>query len=244
MRWLVAAAIAAGLIVGTICLGAAHAIAQENDLDSPKADAAHHKVEFENEQVRVVRWVIQPGDKSAKHSNPNNVSIFLTDVNGKVTTPDGKTTEIHGKAGTAAWCGPTTHVVENIGDKPMEGILVEPKGPGNAAWTPPPRDSVKTAPETHKLEFENDQVRVVRVHYEPGEKAPMHDHPDQVQIWLTDADIPIKMPDGKTREDHVKAGLARWRHAFSHAAENVGDKPFEYVSVELKGAPPAKTANK
>jgi hypothetical protein len=44
--------------------------------------------------------------------------------------------------------------------------------------------------------------------------------------------------------DHVKAGLVRWRNAFSHKGENVSDKPFEYVSVELKGAPPAKTAYK
>ena len=72
----------------------------------------------------------------------------------------------------------------------------------------------------------------------------MHDHPDQVQIWLTDADIPITMPDGKTQVDHVKAGLARWRNAFSHKGENVSDKPFEYVSVELKGTPAAKTENK
>lgn len=241
MRWLVTTATAVGSIVGIISLGAAPAIAQ--DLDSPKADPAHHKVEFENDQVRVVRYVIPPHVKTALCKHPSLVDVLLTDANAKLTTPDGKTTEIHGKAGSALWRGPTTHVVENIGGQPMEGILVEPKGPGNAAWTPPPRDSMKAAPETHKVEFENDQVRVVRVHYGPGEKAPMHDHPDQVQIWLTDADIPITMPDGKTREDHVKAGLARWRHAFSHAAENVGDKPFEYISVELKGAPPAKTVN-
>jgi hypothetical protein len=27
----------------------------------------------------------------------------------------------------------------------------------------------------------------------------MHDLPDQVQIWLTDAEIPITMPDGRSQ---------------------------------------------
>ncbi len=226
-----------------VCLGVSPAAA-EQELDSVKADPAHHKAEFENDQVRVVRYVISPHDKTAPHSHPSLVNILLTDANAKVTTPDGKNSEIQGKAGTAAWQDSTTHVVENIGGQPIEGILVEPKRPGSAAWIPPAQDSVKTDPETHTLEFENDQVRVVRLRYRPGEKSRMHDHPDQVQIWLTDANVRVNLPDGKTREDHPKAGLVRWRNAFSHTAENIGDKTFEGISVELKGAPPAKNANK
>jgi hypothetical protein len=37
------------------------ALAQE-DIDSTKVDSAHHQVVFENDQVRVVRWVI-PQDR-------------------------------------------------------------------------------------------------------------------------------------------------------------------------------------
>jgi len=226
-------------VLGLIVLAVSTTVAQ----DPVVADADHIKLVFENDQVRVLRYSYKPGDTSPIHEHPANVVIALTDQDAK-STVNGKTTEVHFKAGEAVWRGPTKHIFENTGTTPAEGILVEPKGAGNAAWTPPPRDSLKTAPETHKLAFENDKVRVVRVHYEPGEKGPMHDHPDQVQIWLTDADIPITMPDGRTQVDHVKAGLVRWRNAFSHKGENVSDKPFEYVSVELKGAPPAKTANK
>ena len=226
-------------LLALIVLAVSTAVAQ----DPVVADADHIKLVFENDQVRVLRYSYKPGDKSPIHEHPANVIIALSDQDAK-STVNGKTTDVHFKAGEAVWRGPTKHIFENTGTTPAEGILVEPKGAGNAAWTPPPRDSLKTAPETHKLEFENDKVRVVRVHYEPGEKGPMHDHPDQVQIWLTDADIPITLPDGRTQVGHVKAGLARWWNAFSHKAENVSDKPFEYVSVELKGAPPAKTANK
>ena len=244
MRLLLGMMISVGLIAGIISLWATPATAQGQDLDSPKADPAHHRVEFENDRVRVVRWVVPPGDKTALHDHPSLVNVLLTDVNARVTTPDGKNSEIHDKAGSAAWRGPTTHVVENISNKSMEGILVEPKGPGNSAWTPPPLDSVKTDPDTHKVEFENDQVRVVRVQYKPGERSRMHDHPDQVQVWLTDANIRITLPDGQTSEDHPKAGVARWRSAFSHVAENIGDQLFQEISVELKGPPPATTTNK
>lgn len=221
-------------ILALVCLGASPAPAQ--DLDAVKADAAHHKVEFENDQVRVVRYVIAPGDKTANHSHPNNVNIFLSDVNAKVTTPDGKTAELHAKAGSAAWRGPVTHLVENAGDKPIKGILVEPKKPASALPAGA-QDVVAADPKHTKLEFENEQVRVVRYHYEPGEKSPMHGHPDNVQIMLTDAMANFTTADGKTAPGSGKAGEARWRQAGQHAVQNTGAKAFEGLLVEMKGAP-------
>ena len=108
------------------CMGTSAAAAQ--DLDSVKADAAHHKVEFENDQVRVVRYHYDPGDKSPMHGHPDNVQVLLTDSKANVTTPDGKTAPISGKAGEARWRQAGQHVVENTGDKAFEGILVEMKG--------------------------------------------------------------------------------------------------------------------
>ncbi len=101
-------------------------MAQE-DLDSIKVDPGHHKVEFENDQIRVVRWVVSPGDKTAKHSHPASLIVLLTDYDGRVTTADGKSSEAHYKAGLVLWREALTHVVENISQHPMEGIIVEPK---------------------------------------------------------------------------------------------------------------------
>ena len=102
----------------------APALAQ--DIDAIEVDPAHHQVLFENEQVRVVHWIVPVGDKTLNHSHPDSVNINLTDYNGKVTTPDG-TFEVHAKAGTASWRPALIHVVENVGRQPMEGIIVEPK---------------------------------------------------------------------------------------------------------------------
>jgi quercetin dioxygenase-like cupin family protein len=234
-RWITA------FLFGLALVWAGPAPAAAQDLDSVKADASHHKVEFENEQVRVVRYVIPPGDKTAKHSHPNNVNVFLTDANAKITTPDGKTSEVHGKAGAVAWRGATTHVVENTGSKPIEGILVEPKRP-SSALPGGATDEATADPKHAKVEFENDQVRVVRYHYEPGEKGVMHGHPDNVQVFLTDSKANVTTADGKTAPTSGKAGEARWRQATQHTVQNTGDKAFEGILVEMKGGPRAKAS--
>ncbi len=210
--------------------GSQPAVAQ----DAVTADAAHHKVEFENEQVRVVRYSIAPNDTTAKHEHPAGVQIMLTDHNGRITTPDGKTNEAHGKAGTAVWRNPLTHTVQNIGDKPIEGILVEPKNKGTSAPLTENQDPVKVDSQHTKLEFENDQVRVLRFHFGPHEKSAMHQHPNSVQVLLTDANGKLTTPDGKTTQMQSKAGDVHWRLATTHTAENVGDQPFEGILVEFK----------
>jgi quercetin dioxygenase-like cupin family protein len=223
-----------------VCLGNAPAVAQQ-DLDSVKADPAHHKVVFENDQVRVVRYMLAPGDKTPKHTHPDNVNISLTDANVKITAPDGKSTEVHGKTGAVAWRGATTHIAENIGDKPVEGILVEPKKPASAVPAGA-LDEIAADPKHKysKVEFENEQVRVIRYHFELGDKSNPHGHPDNVQVLLTDYQSNVTTPDGKTTPGGGKAGEARWRLAGQHVVQNTGGKPFEGIIVEMKGAPGAK----
>jgi hypothetical protein len=41
-------------------------------------------------------------------------------------------------------------------------------------------------------------------------------------------------PDGKSEDVPGKAGAATWTPAGSHLPQNVGDKRFEVVLVELK----------
>ena len=85
-----------------------------------KVDSEHYKVEFENDQVRVLRVTYGPHEKSVMHAHPATVAVFLTDGQGKFTLPDGKTQEVPIKAGTSQWDGGGTHLPENTGDKPFE----------------------------------------------------------------------------------------------------------------------------
>ena len=95
--------------------------------DPTKVDSNHYKVEFENAQVRVLRVKVGAGEKSIMHRHPDAVAIFLTDVNGKFTFPDGKSQDITSKAGETRWTPAVTHQPENVGTEPFEVILVELK---------------------------------------------------------------------------------------------------------------------
>jgi quercetin dioxygenase-like cupin family protein len=102
------------------------------------------------------------------------------------------------------------------------------------------QDAVKVDPKHYKVELENDQVRVLRIQYGPGEKSVMHSHPASVATFLTDGTVKFTMPDGKTQEASVKAGQVIWEPAGPHLPENIGGKPFELILVELKGKPAGK----
>ncbi len=106
-----------------LCLTAISAMAQ----DAVKVDPKHYTVEFENDQVRVLRIRYGPHEKSIMHSHPAGVFTMLTDMNNRFTFPDGKTEERQGKAGQVLQAEAGTHLPENLSDQPFEGILVELK---------------------------------------------------------------------------------------------------------------------
>jgi quercetin dioxygenase-like cupin family protein len=96
--------------------------------DPTEVDAAHYKVVFENDQVRVVRITYGPLEKSVMHYHPAGVAVFFTDQRVRFTYPDGKSEEIVAKAHDSTWVPAGPHLPENLGDKPLDLILVELKG--------------------------------------------------------------------------------------------------------------------
>ena len=113
---------------------------------------------------------------------------------------------------------------------------MEPKKP-SSALPAGSQDYATVDPKHAKVEFENEQVRVIRFHYAPGEKSPMHGHPDNVQVLLTDSQVRFTTPDGKSAASAGRAGEANWRPATQHTVENTGNKPLEGILVEMKGRP-------
>ena len=96
------------------------------------------------------------------------------------------------------------------------------------------QDAAKVDPKHYKVEFENDQVRVLRITYGPGEKSSMHSHTEGMVIFLTDAKGKFTLPDGKTEERNWKKGDFFWVPAQTHQPENIGDKSFELIQIEMK----------
>src|SRR5690348_17105121 len=106
------------------------------------------------------------------------------------------------------------------------------------------QDVIKVSPETHQVLFENDQVRVIKVHMKPGQKVGMHSHPNgSILYYMSNAKVRITFPDGKTEVREVKADTASWSGPVTHAAENIGTTDLLEIQSELKTVPNKKAAN-
>ena len=101
------------------------------------------------------------------------------------------------------------------------------------------QDPVKVDPRHYKVEFENDEVRVLRITYGAHEKSVMHEHPGAVAVFLSAGEVKFTFPDGKTQDAPVKRGMAMWTPAGQHLPENTGNKLFELILVEMKPRTPA-----
>lgn len=96
------------------------------------------------------------------------------------------------------------------------------------------QDATVVDPEHYKVEFENDQVRVLRITYGPMEKSVMHSHPEGVAVFLTDGNSKFTFPDGTTQDIKVEAGQVIWSPETAHQPENTGKEPFEVIQIEFK----------
>src|SRR2546426_7887053 len=87
------------------------------------------------------------------------------------------------------------------------------------------QDPVKVDPRHYKVEFENAQVRVLRIHYGPHETSVMHTHPDGVVVSLSDSRTRFLLPGGKAIVSDMKAGRAQWAPGGPHKPTNLGNTP-------------------
>jgi len=104
------------------------------------------------------------------------------------------------------------------------------------------QDPTKTLPESYKIEFENDYVMVVRVHYDAGAKLPEHTHPGgtTAYVYLNDSDgVVFSHVGGNNREvtrPAVKAGAIRIAAGQEehHTAENTSSAPTDFLRIVFK----------
>jgi hypothetical protein len=107
------------------------------------------------------------------------------------------------------------------------------------SW-PPEMDAVLAAPESHKVLFENDDVRVLEVIIPPGEREPEHTH-QMPSVMIVDRPAMIRYYQGTALAFSsppgvsTRATIGQWMEQEGpHAVENVDIVPYHAFRVELK----------
>lgn len=95
-------------------------------------------------------------------------------------------------------------------------------------------DSVNIAPDLHTVIFEDDKVRVLKVHVEPGATAAMHWHPRNINYVLKPGKLRFEKEDGSTVEIELSEGQVTNSGEASHAVESIGESAVETIQVEFK----------
>jgi quercetin dioxygenase-like cupin family protein len=97
-------------------------------------------------------------------------------------------------------------------------------------------DPIAAAPESYKVTFENDLIRVLDINLKKGKRSAMHSHPNYLAYAVTSCKVRFTSPDGESEEVAIKAGDTVWRGAESHQVDNVGDTDCHVLNIELKQA--------
>ena len=105
------------------------------ELDAVNASAEHHRLVMENETVRVLETIIQPGEITALHTHQWPASTYFLSCSDMVRRDDkgevlmdSRTQEVQRNSGEAAWTPPLgPHTLENVGQNVIHVITVEVK---------------------------------------------------------------------------------------------------------------------
>jgi hypothetical protein len=176
-------------------------------------------------QARVYVATLQPHAPSpspAGHAT-NRVLVYLDD--GVMTRQEGsgpvETIAFH--RGDVRWRPASGgYVAENTSDHPIRILEIDLKGKPSGPLPATKLDAPAVDPAHYKVDFENEQVRVLRVHFGPHDKGAEHEHMlNRVVIYLND-------------QTAAKADDVRMSGAAVHAEQNDADTPADRIAVELK----------
>jgi beta-alanine degradation protein BauB len=111
---------------GLLLLAGSRAVSAQ---DPAVVNAKTVKVKMENERVRVLEAILQPGEREQLHSHLSYVTYVIAGGTVRNHIADGKTAEAELKTGDVLYRDAVIHWAENIGTTPIHLILVELKSP-------------------------------------------------------------------------------------------------------------------
>jgi quercetin dioxygenase-like cupin family protein len=95
-------------------------------------------------------------------------------------------------------------------------------------------DPASTDGDKYHVVLENEHVRVLRYHDQPGAKTHPHHHDAFVLYALSGFRRRLIFPDGAVKERDFKPGDVIWMPEQIHIGENIGTTDTEVLIVEHK----------
>lgn len=109
----------------TACGGRSSAV---DTIDAVAASPGTFKILLENEHVRVIEYVLKPGESDKWHTHPPKSSYVVSGGRLKIHLDNGETIDVEEKTGTAGWMNALgKHYAENVGDSEIKIVLTEVK---------------------------------------------------------------------------------------------------------------------
>ncbi|HVF40235.1 MAG TPA: hypothetical protein VM939_10070 [Gemmatimonadaceae bacterium] len=119
-----------------VCAGFPQAPAQS--IDPVRVSPERYRVLLDNAEVRVVEFMLQPGQRDEWHTHPAKVSYVVNGGTLRITHPDGTSILSEERLGMAQWKNPLgRHYATNIGKTSVRVVLVEVKNSAQGAPAAP-----------------------------------------------------------------------------------------------------------
>jgi len=175
-------------------------------------------------QARVYVATLQPHTPSRSPNGhaTNRVLVYLDDgVMTRQEGADAQTIAFH--RGDVRWRPASgAYVAENTSEHPIRILEIDLKGKPAGAAPVSKLDPTVVDTKHYKIDFENDQVRVLRVHYDARETGAQHEHIlNRVVVYLND-------------QPGAKADDVRMSGAAFHTEQNASDQPADRIAIEIK----------
>jgi hypothetical protein len=183
------------------------------------------KEKFDVEKAHVYESTVRPHSAviAPKGHATNRVFIYMDDGVMTRRVGDSPTSTVVFHRGDVAWVPASGgYVSENTTDHPVRILMVDLKSESSGPGSLTKLDPVTVDPNHYTVILENDQVRVLRIHFEPHDKGPQHEHLlDRVVLYLND-------------QERAKADDVRMAGAGTHTEENASERSADRIAVELK----------
>ena len=226
-------AVIVATIGGFVCLTPPSAAAQgtsqnsaskgiEPPAQSPPSAAIANKLDTPQARVYVATLLPHTPSRSPNGHATNRMLVYLDDgVMTRQENAEKQTITFH--RGDVRWRPASgAYVAENTSDHPIRILEIDLKGPPAGPAPVTPLDPAKVDAHHYKVEFENDHVRVLRVHYGAREQGALHEHMlNRVVVYLNDQ-------PGAKADDVRMSGPAK------HTEQNASDQPADRIAIELK----------